>query len=152
MCIRDRPGTSADSIDPKKLEGLVIDDTEAELTGKWAHGEGLKPYVGKHYSYSSDKSASARFPFSVKQTGSYEVRIYFQPHENRAKTAPVTILTADGEKTVTVDQTKSPKDPQGAYSLGTYKFTAGEESAVIFRTTNASGNVHLDAVQILPAK
>ncbi len=140
------------SIDPKKLEGLVIDDTEAELTGKWAHGEGLKPYVGKHYSYGSDKDASARFPFSVKQTGSYEVRIYFQPHENRAKTAPVTLLTADGEKPVTVDQTKAPKDPQGAYTLGTYKFTAGEESAVIFRTTNSGGNVHLDAVQILPAK
>jgi ribulose 1,5-bisphosphate synthetase/thiazole synthase len=149
------PGTSADSIDPKKLEGLVIDDTEAELNGKWTHGEGLKPYVGKHYSYSSDPTASARFPFSVKQTGNYEVRIYFQPHENRAKTAPITLLTADGEKTVTVDQTKAPKapkDPQGAYSLGTYKFTAGEESAVIFRTTNAGGNVHLDAVQVLPAK
>ena len=140
------------SIDPKKLEGLVIDDTEAELTGKWTHGEGLKPYIGKHYSYSSDKAASARFPFSVKQTGSYEVRIYFQPHENRAKTAPVTLLTADGEKTITVDQTKAPKDPQGAYSLGTFKFNAGEEAAVIFRTANAGGNVHLDAVQILPAK
>ncbi len=140
------------SIDPKKLEGLIIDDSEAELTGKWTHGEGLKPYIGKHYSYSSDKTASARFPFSVKQTGSYEVRIYFQPHENRAKTAPITLLTADGEKTLTVDQTKAPTDPQGAYTLGTYKFTAGEESAVIFRTANASGNVHLDAVQILPAK
>ena len=140
------------SIDPKKLEGLVIDDTEAELTGKWTHGEGLKPYVGKYYSYSSDQTASARFPFSVKQSGNYEVRIYFQPHENRAKTAPVTLLTADGEKTVTVDQTKAPTGKDGAYTLGTYKFTAGEESAVIFRTTNASGNVHLDAVQVLPAK
>ena len=151
----DLPPPSApgeDGIDPKKLEGLVIDDTEAELTGKWAHGQGLKPFIGKHYSYGSDKNASARFPFSVKQTGNYEVRIYFQPHENRAKTAPVTLLTADGEKQVTVDQTKAPTDPQGAYSLGTYKFTAGEESAVIFRTDGASGNVHLDAVQILPAK
>ncbi len=145
-------GEDEGSIDPKKLEGLIIDDTEAELTGKWAHGEGLKPYIGKYYSYSSDPTASARFPFSVKQTGNYEVRIYFQPHENRANTAPVTLLTADGEKTVTVDQTKAPTDPQGAYTLGTYKFTAGEESAVIFRTTNAGGNVHLDAVQILPAK
>jgi hypothetical protein len=146
------PGTSADSIDPKKLEGLVIDDTEAELTGKWTHGEGLKPYIGKHYSYSSDPTASARFPFSVKQTGNYEVRIYFQPHENRAKTAPITLLTADGEKTLTVDQTKAPTGKDGAYTLGTFKFTAGEEFAVIFRTANAGGNVHLDAVQILPAK
>ncbi|MFN0080386.1 MAG: FAD-dependent oxidoreductase [Prosthecobacter sp.] len=143
---------SADSIDPKKLEGIVIDDTEAELTGKWAHGEGLKPFVGKHYSYGSDKNASARFAFSVKQTGSYEVRIFFQPHENRAKTAPVSVLSADGEKTVTVNQTKPAPLPQGAYSLGTFKFTAGEESAVIFRTAGAGGNVHLDAVQVLPAK
>jgi ribulose 1,5-bisphosphate synthetase/thiazole synthase len=140
------------SIDPKKLEGIVIDDSEAELTGKWAHGEGLKPFVGKYYSYTGDKTASARFAFSVKQTGNYEVRIFFQPHENRAKTAPVTVLSADGEKTVTVDQTKTPPLPQGAYSLGTYKFTAGEEAAVIFRTAGAGGNVHLDAVQILPAK
>ena len=148
------PGTAdaEGSIDPKKLEGIIIDDTAAELTGKWAHGEGLKPYVGKHYSYTSDKDASARFPFSVKQTGNYEVRIYFQPHENRAKSAPITLLTADGEKQVTVDQTKAPTGKDGAYTLGTYKFTAGQEAAVIFRTTNSNGNVHLDAVQIAPAK
>jgi ribulose 1,5-bisphosphate synthetase/thiazole synthase len=143
---------SSDSIDPKKLEGIVIDDKEAELNGKWARGEGLKPYVGEYYSYGSDKGASARFAFSVKQTGSYEMRIFFQPHENRAKTAPVSVLSADGEKTVTVNQTKPAPLPQGAYSLGTFKFTAGEESAVIFRTAGAGGNVHLDAVQVLPAK
>ncbi len=139
-------------IDVKKLEGIVIDDTEAELNGKWSHGEGLKPFIGKHYSFSSDKAASARFAFSVKQTGNYEVRIFFQPHENRAKTAPVSVLSADGEKTITVNQTKPAPLPQGAYSLGTFKFTAGEEAAVIFRTAGAGGNVHLDAVQVLPAK
>ena len=146
------PPIAEDGINPAKLEGIVIDDAEAELTGKWAHGEGLKPFVGKYYSYGREDKASARFAFSVKQTGSYEVRIFFQPHENRAKSAPVSVLSADGEKTLTVDQTKSAPLPQGAYSLGTFKFTAGEEAAVIFRTTNAGGNVHLDAVQVLPAK
>ena len=143
---------SADSIDPKKLDGLVIDDKDAELNGKWAHGEGLKPYVGDHYSYGSDKNASARFAFSVKETGKYEVRIYFQPHANRAKTAPVTVLSSDGEKVVTVDQSKPANGKQGAHSLGTFTFNAGEEAAVIFRTEGAGGNVHLDAVQVLPAK
>jgi len=142
----------SDSIDPKKLEGIVIDDAEAELTGKWTHGEGLKPYVGHHYSYGSDKGASARFAFSVKESGTYDVRIFFQPHENRGKTVAVTVLSADGEKTVQVNQTKAPALPQGAHSLGTYKFTAGEEAAVIFRTANAGGTVHLDAVQVLPVK
>jgi hypothetical protein len=143
---------SSDSIDPKKLDGIVIDDKEAELNGKWAHGEGLKPYVGEYYSYGSEKNASARFAFSVKETGKYEVRIYFQPHANRAKTAPVTILSGEGEKVVTVDQSKKSNLDRGAHSLGTFTFSAGEEAAVIFRTEGAGGNVHLDAVQVLPAK
>ena len=146
------PEVAHDSIDPKKLEGIVIDDEDADLVGKWASGEGLKPFVGKCYRYTGEKGASARFAFSVRESGDYEVRIFFQPHENRAKTAPVTVLSADGEKTVTVDQTKKAELPQGAHSLGTFKFTAGQEAAVIFRTEGAKGNVHLDAVQVLPAK
>jgi ribulose 1,5-bisphosphate synthetase/thiazole synthase len=143
---------SSDSIDPKKMDGIVIDDEDAELTGTWSKGEGLKPYVGSHYSYASAKGASARFSFAVKESGSYEVRAYWQPHENRAKAAPITILSADGEKIVTVDQSKPASGKNGAQSLGTFKFNAGEEAAVIFRTEGAKGNVHLDAVQVVPAK
>jgi len=143
---------AADWIDPKKLDGIVIDDEDADLVGKWASGEGLKPFVGKCYRYTGEKGASARFAFSVRESGSYEVRIYFQPHENRAKTAPVTVLSADGEKAFTVNQSKKAALPKGAHSLGTFKFTAGQEAAVIFRTEGAGGNVHLDAVQVLPAK
>lgn len=146
------PEIVQETIAPAQLEGIVIDDEDAELTGKWAHGQGLKPYIGKSYSYSQEKGASARFPFSVKQSGKYDVRIYWQPHANRAKSAPVTILSAEGEKTVTVDQTKPASLPKGAQSLGSYTFNAGEEAAVIFRTDGAQGNVHLDAVQIVPVK
>jgi hypothetical protein len=143
------PEIVSDSIDVAKLEGIVIDDEDAELTGKWAKGENLKPYVGNHYSYTQEKGASARFPFSVKESGDYEVRVYWQPHANRAKSAPVTILSADGEKTVKVNQTEPAGTPQGAHTLGTFKFNAGEEAAVIFRTEGSQGNVHLDAVQVV---
>lgn len=146
------PDVVHDSIDPATLEGIVIDDEDAELTGKWASGEGLKPFIGKHYRYSSDKGAMARFAFSVKESGRYEVRVFWQPHANRAKSAPITVLSADGEKTLTFDQTQKADLAKGAHSLGTFKFNAGEEAAVIFRTENAGGNVHLDAVQVLPAK
>jgi hypothetical protein len=146
------PDVVSDTIDPAKLEGIVIDDEDAELTGTWAKGESLKPYVGSHYAYTQAKGAMARFPFSVKQSGKYEVFVYWQPHANRAKSAPITILSADGDKSVTVDQTKPAGTPQGAHSLGTYKFNAGEEAAVVFRTEGSQGNVHLDAVQIVPAK
>lgn len=146
------PELATDSIDPKKLEGIVIDDEDADLVGKWASGEGLKPFVGKCYRYTGEKGSSARFAFSVRESGNYEVRIYWQPHANRAKTAPVTVLSADGEKKFTIDQSKKADLPKGAHSLGTFKFTAGEEAAVIFRTEGSGGNVHLDCVQVLPGK
>ena len=146
------PEIVSDSIDPAKLEGVVIDDEDAELTGEWATGEGLKPFVGSHYSYGQKQGASARFAFAVKESGKYEVRVFWQPHENRAKTAPVTVLSAAGEKSFSLDQTKPAGTAQGAHSLGVFEFTAGQEAAVIFRTTGAGGNVHLDAVQVLPAK
>ncbi len=145
------PEVASDSIDPAKLEGIVIDDEDAELTGTWSTGEGLKPYVGNHYSYTQQKGASARFAFAVKESGKYEVRVFWQPHENRAKTAPVTVLSAEGEKTFSVNQSKPAALPQGAHSLGVFSFKAGEEAAVIFRTEGSGGNVHLDAVQVLPA-
>jgi hypothetical protein len=143
------PEIAQDSIDIKKLEGIVIDDADAELVGKWTSGEGLKPFVGDHYSYGQEKGASARFSFAVKESGEYDVRIYWQPHSNRAQKAPVTVLSASGEKTLRVDQTKAAPDPTGAYSIGTYKFNAGEEAAVIFRTDGSEGSVHLDAVQVI---
>jgi hypothetical protein len=140
-----------ESIPLAKLEGIVIDDEEAEFTGKWATGEGLKPFVNKGYRYAG-KDATARFPFSVKETGSYEVRIAWQPHENRGKSVPVSVLSADGEKTFTIDQSKKAELENGFHSLGKFKFEAGAEAAVTFRTEGANGNVHLDCVQILPAK
>lgn len=146
------PEIVSDSIDPKKLDGIVIDDEDAELIGTWSKGESLKPYVGNHYQYGSSKGGSARFSFAVKETGRYQVVIYYQPHANRAKSAPVTILSAEGEKTVKVDQTKPASGKKGSLDLGTYTFNAGEEAAVIVRTEGAQGNVHLDAVQVLLAK
>lgn len=146
------PEIVEDSINPAKLEGLVIDDEEAELTGTWTKGEGLKPHVNLGYQYTSAKGASARFPFSVKESGIYEVRVAWQPHENRGSAVPVSVLSADGQKEFTVDQTKKPELKHGFHSLGTFKFDAGAEAAVTFRTDGAKGNVHLDCVQVLPAK
>ncbi|MCX6857051.1 MAG: FAD-dependent oxidoreductase [Verrucomicrobia bacterium] len=146
------PEVASDTLDPKKMAGIVIDDEDAELTGDWKKGESLKPYVGSHYSFSSAKGASARFAFAVKESSSYEVIAYWQPHENRGKSTPISILSAEGEKSMTVNQSQKASGKDGAQSLGTFKFNAGEESAVIFRTEGAKGNVHLDAIQILPSK
>ena len=66
--------------------------------------------------------------------------------------ASITVLSADGPKTLTVDQTKAAEIAPGWHSLGKFKFNAGDEAAVIFKAGNAKGNVHIDAVQVLAGK
>ena len=146
------PPVALEFIPLDKLEGIVIDETEAELTGKWAHGEGLKPYVHEGYHYGSEKGARAKYVFSVKESGKYEVRVNWQPHANRGTEVPVSILSADGQKTATLNQREKAELPQGFHSLGAFNFNAGEEASVTISTDGAKGNVHLDVVQVLPAK
>jgi len=137
--------------DPAKLPGIVIDDSKAKLTGNWSSGTGLKPFVGAHYLYSGSAEVAARFEFSVKEPGQYEVRFsYSAGHENRSKTVPVTVTSADGDKVITVDQQAQPGLDAGFISLGTYKFE--KDGAVTINNKGAKGQVAVDAVQILPAK
>ena len=139
-------------IDPAKLEGIVVDDESAVLTGNWSPTGGLVGYVAEGYHYSSDQKATARFPFSVTRAGDYEVRVTWLPHENRAKTATVRITSLSGDHDVTIDQTKAPKGSDGFQSIGTYAFDESKNFAVTFLVAGAQGNVHIDAVQVVPAK
>ena len=41
---------------------------------------------------------------------------------------------------------------KGFYSLGAFPFKTGEPGAVVFGTRDVDGNVHVDAVQVLPLK
>ena len=139
-------------LDPTTLEGIVIDDEQAELQGKWEDSGNLSGFVGENYRYSSDAKATARFPFTVKDAGAYEVRVAWQPHSNRAKAAAVTVLSADGEKTIALDQSKAPEGTKGFQSIGTFRFTAGQKAAVLYRVAGARGTVHIDAVQVVPVR
>ncbi len=147
-----QPEGSAMGIDPKTLPGIVVDDEQAKLSGKWGSGAALE-HVGMRYLYASPRaSASARFEFNVKTSGNYEVRLAYQSHENRAGNAQVTVHDADGAKTVTVNQRADPPIPPIFVSLGVFRFEAGKAGAVEFTTEGANGNVGADAVQVLPAK
>lgn len=149
------PGASVASftgsgIDPATLEGIVVDDSDALLTGRWSDTGSLTGFVGDGYRYSSDDKASARYTFHVPKSGVYEIRVNWLPHENRAHSAHITIQTAEGEKTVQVDQTKAPGGPKGFESLGTFRFDRDTPGAVTFLVAGAAGVVHIDAVQIVP--
>jgi FAD dependent oxidoreductase/FAD binding domain len=156
----DAPPASAPGpmtgLDPAKLPGIVIDDENAQKTGHWSAGQGLKGYVGHHYLYAGNNSgASIRFAFTPPKTGAYEVRLAYLAHENRGPTVPVTVFYAGGSKLITLDMRKQPPasgGEKGFISLGTFTFEAGKPGVVELSTKGAGGNVHADAVQVLEVR
>ncbi|MEM7699115.1 MAG: FAD-dependent oxidoreductase, partial [Verrucomicrobiota bacterium] len=140
-----------DWVPRNRLSGIVIDDNQAQYTGSWKQGGGLKMYVEEGYHHSTEKGASARYEFEVPRDGDYEVRISHQPHPNRATNTPVTVVSAEGETTIQVDQTVAPPLQYGFFGLGVHTFKAGEKGAVVLKVEDVDGQVHADAVQVLPA-
>jgi hypothetical protein len=146
------PQVFGTGVDAKKLPGIVLDDEKAVKKGKWTSGEGLKGFVGKHYIYSREPGASVRFEFDVPTSGKYEVRVSAGAHENRASNTPVTVTSSTGAQTVRINQKVEPTLPDGFISVGTFTFQAGKQGVVEITTDQANGNVHVDAVQLLPIK
>lgn len=141
----------AEFVGVNKLEGIVIDDTDAKLVGTWTAGAGLPGYIGDCYLYAGKGTdATAAYEFQVPKTGKYEVRMSWQPHENRATLTPVVIRGAkEGEKTLTVNQRKEAPLPRGFASLGVFTFEAGIPASVVLSAKLADGFVHADCVQVL---
>ena len=141
-------------LDPEKLPGVVIDDSEAELNGNWSVGNVTGPFVGKGYRHNSDASEtkSASFSAALPAAGKYEVRVSYPAYPNRATNTPVTIHHADGEKTVRINQ-RERGEVQGLFhSVGTYRFAKDEPAVVVIGTQDANGHVLVDAVQFVPVK
>ena len=146
------------SVAVSALPGIVVDDDQAELTGTWSTG-GLSPFVGKGYRYANSMSkATARFRFSVRDAGTYDLRIAWVGHDNRARNVRC-VVERPGRRPLTLrlDQTKSvDSESKGAshglfHDLGEFPFPVGE-GAVVLHADDAKGHVHADAVQLLKVK
>ncbi len=132
------------------LPGIVVDDDKAVLTGNWTEGHGLQGYVDYGYRYhGAGGKAEARYELPIKEAGEYEIRVSWQPHENRSSKTAVKVITPAGEKTVIVNQKNAPPLEYGFYTLGAYKLEPGQPASVVFTNEGANGNVHIDAVQAI---
>lgn len=134
-------------LDPAKLKGTIIDDRDAKKQGKWTEGTGLKGYVGFGYSYSTN--GVVKFDYQASKAGKYEIRLAYQPHENRGDKVPVIVETQAGRKSLEINMQKPAPLENGFISLGQYTLGNEEPVSVILSTTGAGGHVHADAVQIL---
>ncbi|MFO0878401.1 MAG: FAD-dependent oxidoreductase [Gemmataceae bacterium] len=144
-------GASASSLDPARLKGIVVDDTQAKLTGEWKHSSSLGPHVGEGYLHDNDADKGklrARFVPKLPAAGSYEVRLFYTASSNRASRVTVVVSTGTQEKTLHIDQRKGPRGDTGLL-LGTFTFEAGERGWVEIRNDESKGHVIADAVQFL---
>lgn len=142
------PAEAAGGVDPKKIEGIIIDDDAAKLTGNWTTGSGLKGFIGSQYRYSRD--GRARFEFEIPETGAWDLRLSWQPHENRSSRTKVqTEIDGKIAAETVVNQTQAPLLKHGFHSLGRRSLEKGQKGAIVILTEGANGNVHIDAVQLL---
>ena len=149
------PRSAKESVSKEKLGGIVVDDTEAKLTGFDAHGATASPFVGEGYAHDGDADKGrqkAVFAVKLPRSGNYEVRFAYTALGNRATNVPVTVKFSGGEKKIIVDErTKAPIDGF-LISLGRFQFNADEDAVVLVGNEGTDGHVIIDAVQWLPVK
>ncbi len=146
-------------VDPAKVPGIVVDNTQAKLTGQWMSSRSTPGFVGRDYIHNGNSAqgteSKARVEFfpDIPKAGKYEVRISWVPHANRATKVTIGIHHAKGHELAEINQRKiAGKD--GFHSLGIWEFAAGknDKQYVVILTTRTTGYVIADAVQFLPVK
>ena len=151
MALADGRG-QATGIDPSTLEGVIVDDRDAIKSKRWRDSFALPGFVGTGYVYARQSDAATiRFPFKVPATGRYEIRIAYQPHLNRGTKVPVIVEHGDKTSSTTVNMKQSPQ-ADGFHSIGQFEFSQGQSVVVQLSSEGAGGDVHADAVQLLPLR
>lgn len=141
------------SLTKLKLAGISKDDSAAVSTGGWTNGSGLKGYQGVGYQYANKGSeAKMSFKFRAPKKGSYDVRIGWRHHENRATNAKVVVRVGDEESIHAVNMQKPPKIDETFEPLKKVTLKKDDIVWVTFDAKGADGVVCTDFVQLLPAK
>ncbi len=146
-----QPGKAATVIAVADLPGVVVDDVKAEKVGPWKHSTYSGTYIGDGYVHDDNAGKGERsLTFHPELVaGTYEVRFAYSPGTSRAANVPVTILSADGEKLVTVNEQEHPLIDGRFVSLGRYRFE-NNQGYVIVSNEGTKGHVTADAVVFLP--
>ena len=143
-------GSGGKPIDPAQLVGVVVDDMQAEKNGTWNNSTSVPGFVGQGYLYSGSNKSSVTFTPKLPRRATYEVRITFTPHGNRAPNARVQIFHEGGESVVKVNQTKPGSIAPSVETVGKYEFDPPNKPRVIISNDGVStGTVIADAVMFV---
>ncbi|HJT30684.1 MAG TPA: DUF1553 domain-containing protein, partial [Pirellulales bacterium] len=136
------------------LPGVVVDDRDAKQVGHWQRSQSTGAFIGDGYLHDQNADKGAKtltFLPQLPEPGRYEVRLAYTAAGNRATNVPVTVFSADGEKTLTVNEREEPPLEGRFVSLGQFHFELNGQGFVIVANTGTDGHVIADAVQFIPA-
>lgn len=146
------PGVQKQEIISKaSLQGIVMDDTDAELTGIWTHSASSAKYVGSDYIHDSHAEKgvkSVKWSLKAPCSGQYDLRCSYSPNPNRAASVPLRITYRGQTKTVLVNQKKIPEIDGLFHHLDSLKLDAGDTIDVVLSNEGTNGHVIADAVQL----
>jgi hypothetical protein len=140
---------------PSSLPGIVVDDQAAKRVGVWQESQYTKRYVGEGYLHDRNEQPGEKtltFAPELPHDGRYEVRFAYTAGTNRDRNVAVTVFSAEGEKTVYVNEQEPPPIDGHFISLGQYRFERAGQSFVLVSNEGARGHVIADAAQFIPVE
>jgi hypothetical protein len=138
----------------KDVPGIVVDDTQAKKVGEWKESQYSGNYIGRGYVHDLNAGKGEKtltFQPELPASGKYDVWLAYTPGTNRDGAVPVTVFSADGEKTISVDMRQPPSIDGRFLSLGQYHFERNGAGFVLIANEGTTGHVVADAVAFLPA-
>ncbi len=135
------------------VPGVVVDDAQAMKVGEWKASTTGKAYIGAGYVHDENQGKGEKtltFDPVLPKAGRYEVRLAYSPGPARSNAVPVTVFSAEGEKTIPVDMKQPPPIENRFVSLGLYRFEPKGQSFVIVSNEGTKGHVTADAVAFIP--
>lgn len=143
---------SRGAVAASSLVGVVVDDSGAKAVGQWQRSQFAPSFVGDGYVHDQNDGKgqkSLTFLPQLERAGAYEVRLSYTTGGNRATNVPVTIFSADGQRTLRINERQAPPINGMFVSLGEYHFEPNGQGYVIVSNENTDGHVIADAVQFI---
>jgi hypothetical protein len=143
---------SSRGVEAKKLKGIVLDDSEAKVSGHWQQSGAAKSFIGdgyRHDANAKDGQSSLRFEPKLTKPGKYRLQLASTPNTNRASNAAVEIQHAGGVEKLKIDL-KSPKEAEGVFWIDLGEFECANDTAITISNSGADGYVVVDGARWLP--
>ena len=145
---------SSRGVEAKKLKGIVMDDSQAKVTGHWQESGAAKTFIGDGYSHDGNAKngqSSLRFEPKLERPGKFRLQLACPPNNNRATNAQVEVLHLGGVKKITIDL-RSPKEAEGVFWIDLGEFECGNDTAITISNTGADGYVVVDGARWVPVE